>query len=924
MWCGIAAVAGLVGWSSTAPVRADGSASSEQAMANNTSSAGGGLPSYFDGCSLLSADQVTQATGVAFVLSDTLGPEGSEAATCAYQSNAPGAQASLHLLVYTAASTAGAGVDFSNDANFLGDQPLDPSRATDVPGVGDSARFGPPADGGDQSGVLVAKSGDVRVVLTASGQPDGGQALATAVAKRLLQLLASSPPPPDAQPAPNSLTPELSSYQFGDGRSIAITDVAANPTAVLTELSGDTVTGRNVYFNGFVPPEMDLRDFALSNVGDGRMAVLQFAAPLTIRTTWNGNAVQHSIDIVLRPPTGTGAVALEIAPNGTGVMITDPDGARQAAGPAPVLITGNWAAFVVPKSLGVGADWTAQAVVHIGSTAPISGSTVTGWVLATTPTTVGALTGEPPGQLTMGVPVVIGGFKAGTGASAADLYSPADANSPRVVAVSLDATAGHRQITVTFDRPPSLDGLGDPGTQGSFQLELRLSPPGALGAGPPIYVRWSLSRNASGQVSTPDTAIISPQGGGFGGTAPVTFDGSTMHINLGAAPLEPATPPPTTTTPAPNAAAASLPAVALGGATRRFRLNVDLTPDQCLCASGNPPDFVPGTIAHESVEVVISGTAIALTRQSTGTTAVGAVDPMTGEFEASNSTEFWSGRLAGGLDGSYARLAGSTASLRGLAARPARAEGGGWNTILGDIAAEAGKNPNGTAAPVQPTTPCGPLETYQIYAGHGVYITTTRPPPFALPDPSQGFDQNNYQNNLDFGRALSGRWPPPGCRGASGFQRSALQSGNVGRTTGGSKSISAARRVDESNRAVSIADFAGNWFVGASTRLDVAKNASLITAVQFTPDVRADQLGTFSPLESSSSPTTSTPTEATSPSSSSSPSSAPTAAPPGTPTVTSATSHGSNSNSGLIVVIVVVVIAALAAVKMTRRKRPAD
>ena len=869
------------------------------------------MPSFFDGCGLLTADEVSQASGLPFVLSETLGPEGSEAATCAYRSDGGNTQYSLQLLVYTAASTAGAGVDFAVDDNFLGDQPFDTGQATDVPNVGDSARFGQPVGGSDQTGVLVAKSGEVRIVLTVTGQD--GQALATAVATRLFQLLASSPPPPDLPPAPNSLTVPAAPYQFGDGRSLPVTDISTNPTAVLTEISGDTVTGRNVYFNGYVPPEMDLRDFAISNVGEDRMAVLQFAAPLAMRTSWNGSPVQHRIEVVLRPPAGDGAHAVEIGPDGTGSIIADPDGSRSPAGAAAVLLTGNWATLIIPKSLGIGADWTAQAVVRIDLTPPPEASSVTGWELVTSPVTIGSLTGEQASQITMPEPVVIAGFTRGTGTQVRDLYRQNDVSSPKVVGVTLDASSGHRQITVTFDRPPSLDGLGDANTLGTFQIELRLAPPGALGAGPPITVRWGLTRNATGAVDTPDTASFTGQDGAFGGTLPVTLDGATLHIDLGDAASAAAAPSPTSTVPSTATTPTSRPTIELGGATRRFRLNVDLTPDQCLCQAGVPADFDPSSITHESVEVVVSGTAIALTRQSTGTTAVGAVDPETGAFEASNDTEFWSGRLDGGLDGSYARLAGPASSLRGLAARPARAEGGGWTGFLNDVAKEATRNPGGSPAPALPDQPCGPMETYQIYAGNGVYITIKRPPPFALPDPNQGFDQNNYDSNYDFGRSLSGRWPPPGCSGASGLRRDTLQS----------------HRADDpavSDQRLTLGDFAGNWVVGVSSRLDIAKSSALVTAVQFSPDVRADQLTTFSPVESST-PATTAPTSSTAPTAvnqSTPPATLePVAAPTGTATVAGSTSKSSSSSTGVIVVIIVVIAAAAgAAIVITRRKRP--
>ena len=56
----------------------------------------------------------------------------------------------------------------------------------------------------------------------------------------------------------------------------------------------------------------------------------------------------------------------------------------------------------------------------------------------------------------------------------------------------------------------------------------------------------------------------------------------------------------------------------------------------------------------ERLAIHVSGDAIAITRLSTGTTAVGTIDPTSSEFVATNPHEMWSGILAnGGIDATY-------------------------------------------------------------------------------------------------------------------------------------------------------------------------------------------------------------------------------------------------------------------------------
>lgn len=165
--------------------------------------------------------------------------------------------------------------------------------------------------------------------------------------------------------------------------------------------------------------------------------------------------------MIFRPPTGGPGVAVAIQPNRSGAVVSDPDGAATVTSAAPVVITGNWAALVIPAALGIGPDWSASAVVRIESATPMpGGSNLTGWVLVTSPVSVGSLTGEVTGSLTIGPPMVLHRSVRGASSATAGLIARPKIAGPTITSTKLDATSGHRLLTIDFDRPPVLP-VGD-------------------------------------------------------------------------------------------------------------------------------------------------------------------------------------------------------------------------------------------------------------------------------------------------------------------------------------------------------------------------------------------------------------------------------------------------------------------------------
>ena len=930
------------------PTSAVSAATPQQATSERSTRLGPtGLPSYFDGCAVFSPDRVGAAIGQTLTLRDTLGPEGFEAASCAYLGPfSGGGQLSIDVRAFTRASVEQAGSDFSVDGAFVGDFPIDPATAIDV-ALGDQAQFGH-ENGTDQISELTVRAGDVRLIVGVAGDPSGGQATAVAAATAMLQILTTTPPPPDPVFADGSLTTAAASYVFGDGREFDVrASVGSDRNAVLAELDGPVTSGRSVYLNGDVPPEFDLRRYALSTHGADRIAVLEFAGPLGLRTRWNNAPISQRIEMIFTPPRGGVPIAVSIEPDGSGAVVTDPGGAATISAAAPVVIMGNWAALVIPGSLGIGADWSVKATVRMESATPLSSNGRTGWALETVPVPVGALTGEAGPSVSVGNASILSGFTAGSSSAADALITKGPLPTPTITSVAFGATGGQRKLSVTFDRPLSLLPAGvDPASIGLL-VRIELAPPGALSSGRPLHIDWNVMTNAAGADVVPATAAVS-DAGGFIATVPLTASGSVVTIDLAQSTAIAPTQPPTTTS---TIVASRTPTLRLGGPTQKFRLNVVLSADQCLCPTGAPAGYNPSELVHDSVSVIISGEAIAITRQSTGSTAVGALDPATGHFEASNATEFWSGTLNKGLSGEYAvldpeadaaGLSSPASTAAGLLTSGAdaitRLDGGEWTPPLEQLiaamnAASGGRAPAGTGPKVV-ASPCGPTVTRLVYF-EGQYQTIPEPDQrFYLPD--KRFDQNNYPTNYDFGRAVSAQWPPQGCGGGQGIQSTA--SAFAASPTTHSRLLTVAPSAQTKSSPLTLADVAGNWMLRATTFIEQTESGTLVDQSQFSATIRLDRLTTFSPAAASTNSTT-VPTNSTTvaPTNSTTPTgSVPTQATASAPSTTEPTSTssaasispspsstGSGSGGTVVVIIVVVVVVGIGiAVAMSLRRRP--
>ncbi len=944
----------LIGASPNAAGASAGSASGQSAAAaakqegSEPRAEPTGLPSYFDACTVFSPDLIGAAIGKTLTLRDTLGPEGFEAAACSYLGpfSASG-QLSVDVRAFTRASVEGSGSDFSVDGAFVGDFPIDPASAVDV-ALGDHAQFGHES-GTDQISELTVRAGDIRLIVGVASDPGAEQATATAAAEAMLQILTSTPPAADPVLADGSLSPAASSYVFGDGREFDVhASVGSNRNAVLAELDGAVTSGRNVYFNGDEPSELDLRRYALSTHGADRIAVLEFAGPLGLRTTWDKVPISQRIEVIFTPPGSGTAIAVAIEPDGSGAVVTDPGGAATISAAAPVLITGNWAALVIPGSLGIGADWSVKATVRMESATPLSpGTARTGWALETVPVTVGALTGEAGSSVPVDNASILKGFAPGSTSAAGGLVTTGPLPTPTITSVAFDARDGQRKLAVTFDRPLKILPAGVSPASVDLVVNVELAPPGGLSSAPPLTIAWNLMTDATGADRVSATASVR-DASGLLATVPLTAAGPVVTIDLAqSTPTTTPPPAPTTTTSPDTTVAIRIPTLKLGGRTQKFRLNIVLSADQCLCPTGAPAGYDASGLMRDSLSVIISGDAIALTRKSTGSTAVGALDPATGHFEASNATEFWSGTLDNGLNGEYAvvgptsaapasRTPASVFSTRMQSpATTAGTGAGGWSSLLDPLnqaanAASGGGAP-GAPGPAVVASPCGPTETYQVYAGGGEYITTTQPPPFFLPD--QSFNQNNYMSNYDFGSAVSGRWPPPGCGGGQGIRA----------TTGATTALPVARhgrtRIATSEQTESapltLADVAENWTLRATTFIEQSASGAFVDQSQFSATTRLDLLTTFTPIAVPSSPTTvptgsttvTTNSTATSNGTASTPSAAePTTTSPSGPstasTSTAPSSSGSGSGSTVVAIVVIVVAAGTAiAIGLSRRRR---
>jgi hypothetical protein len=856
----VAAVSAVAVVGAAAPARAVGDASAAAS---------------FDGCRyLLPADvaQVAHTAGVRPKAQGALQAEGFEAGTCAYQ-QAPGASTffDTNLNVYTRASVAAMGYpasEFNDDGLFVEDagavaNPDQPG--TPVSGIGDHASLY------TTTGIaqLFVRAGGVRVALEGSG-PLGNQAALVALAREVLQRLAQSPPSPTASPAPNSLSPQPVTQPFGNGRAVL------QPPGVPSAFTGDfgpyqirngvLTTGTDSL--GHTPDEVQLRGFALGHGTRGLVALLQFAAPISIENNFFNTPIAERIGVTFQSPAGA-SVSLELDPQGKGVVVPGDDVTAASTAPAPATYTGNLAVFAVPPSLVVGEDWTATAWARaVATSGQLEGPPgLQGWQSATPAAIVASLDGSSGGAGSPlaftpqpGVPGAISTLDSNRAHDALNL--PA---SLRVDSVVLSGSGKNAQLAVKFAAKPNFPATLDGRAQPQYTVTFRLAPPGWEDA--PMQVTLRLNPPPS---TLPQTAGVAD--GARTGSVPVTLDGDTFRIALGK--FTGTTLPPLPTTPEPGTQRR----LSLGTINSTYTITPTIAPVSCVCPHGAPAgfqaptSFSPTGPRTERLIIRLSGDAIAITRVSTGTTAVGTIDPVSTEFVATNAHEMWAGLLSGGginatytfgLD-QYSRLAPSgSGSARGAAF--GEAGGAAVEPISTAVAAGApdannvfnpfgdlpfvagggqGGPGGGAAPPSQSSGPPCPEVKYAVIDSSGRWISSyIGPPQFQLPDPAQGWDQNRYGTNWDYGHAVAQGWNPTPCA-PQGVSASATGAAVAEPIPSASPSSNATELVaDHSDVSASLVpgDIAGNWWVCGDLTVE-AGSTQQAYAHAATPCVQASLL----------------------------------------------------------------------------------
>ncbi|MCU1427206.1 MAG: hypothetical protein JWL83_1206 [Actinomycetia bacterium] len=808
----------------------------------------------FDGCRYLLPADVARAAGVANVQRKTQGalpPEAFEAATCAYEQTAGVSTFfDTNLTVFTRASVIAMGypaTEFQDDGLFVldaGSVAAPNQPGTPVAGVGDAASLY------TNSGIaqLFVRSGGVRMALEGSG-PLGNQASLVTLARGVLQHLAQEPPAPTPSVAPNSFKPVAVTGPFGNGRAMLQAPGYANiynGSFGPYEIRDGKIT-TEVDPLPRTPPEVQLRGFALGHGRRGLIAVLQFAAPITIANQYPDAAIDQRIGVTFRSPAGK-ATTIEIGPDGKGSTVAGDDVTASSRGPAATAYTGNVAVLIAPPALGVGEDWTATAWARVVATGGrLQGRQgLQGWQSATPPAVVSALDGKA-GKTLAFTPVP-------ASPGAVDGRDPlALPRSLQVVSTTLSGRGPSAELDVRFAAPPNMPATLNGKPQASFTLTFRLVPPGWQNT--PMLVTYRLNPSAA-----PLQQTAGVTGGGRGGNVPVRIDGDVLHIAIGKFTANPVNPTPTTSLPGAQRS------LTLGAIDSTYSIFPTIAPDACICPGGEPAGFrLPASALAsgpltERLTMHLSGDAIAITRVSTGTTAVGSIDPTSSEFVATNAHEMWAGMLvSGGIEATYTfgldqfshlapHAAGSTvgAAFNSSAAVAIEPVSGGGTFLYGDLpgAATGSGQPGGGAPSPAAGSPC-PEARYKVIFSGGRWVTTRVDAPFRLPNASEGFDQLADETNWDYGRRVAAGWRPASCApqsvatSATGAVPVApiplatvaptAQPASAGTVTGAS---------------LVPGDIAANWWICGDVSIQ-AGTADLAVAHSQTPCVQASMLGNF-------------------------------------------------------------------------------
>lgn len=155
--------------------------------------------------------------------------------------------------------------------------------------------------------------------------------------------------------------------------------------------------------------------------------------------------------------------------------------------------------------------------------------------------------------------------------------------------------------------------------------------------------------------------------------------------------------------------------------------------------------------------------------------------------------------------------------------------------------------------------------TYHLYSPNGTHRTVTEHTSFFLPNPADGFDQNQYASNYEFGRSLNGHWPPAGCvpgppigsstgppaespvdtGAAPPVGTEAANLAAPAKTGAPGQTVVVRYALDDTSEAqapLKLSDFGGDWTISVNASLSFIGGQTVADELQSSPAVRADGL----------------------------------------------------------------------------------
>jgi len=375
------------------------------------------------------------------------------------------------------------------------------------------------------------------------------------------------------------------------------------------EMVGDTITSTPA--NGAdAPTDLSVRLFTLvPTTSGGYSAVLRFRTPIVVLHSWRGHAVRHTMTVVLRPPTGSTARAVQIQPDGTAMNGSFSSGRFQADAPGKAAVVGNVVVFDIPASFGATPDWTVQAIAEVQADEPLhSYRPATGYAAGTSIVPIGLLTGAKT-KSSSGL-----GIADATTALTSATSVPTVTAGLRPSAVRLEGTGKKLTAVVTLDGPPSKLSAAD-----HPHLDVDLALPGYATLDHPVRITWlpGGSPPATSAQVVVDSVIV--------GDVPVKVSGNEVAFALGAG------------TARTNLAKPVTP--------RLDELKGEVTIPLGLDEAASSSDGVRGPPSNpDSARFTVDGPRVAVTPASTGVTATGLVDVL-GHFVATAGNDMYNGTI---------------------------------------------------------------------------------------------------------------------------------------------------------------------------------------------------------------------------------------------------------------------------------------